>query len=72
MSAGTLRQKAAQCRRLGRGQDTRTLLVLTSMSDEYEAEADRYRATCTKALLRSHGNVLDRLASRGPRPSQQS
>jgi hypothetical protein len=38
-TASQLRRKADQCRRLGAGQDAKTLLALTAMSDEYEAEA---------------------------------
>jgi hypothetical protein len=50
LTASQLRLKAAQCRRLGAGQDPRTLLALTVMSDEYEAEAQVLDVTKAEAL----------------------
>lgn len=38
-SAEDLRAKAQQCRRLGAGQDPRTILALSTMAEEYDAEA---------------------------------
>lgn len=52
LTASQLRLKAAQCRRLGAGQDPRTLLALTVMSDEYEAEAPVLDVTKAEALTR--------------------
>jgi hypothetical protein len=38
-STDNLRLKAAKCRKLGMGLDAKTTLTLSSMADEYDAEA---------------------------------